>query len=200
MKTIAYLRVSTQDQETERQRHIITEKYNGTISEWIEIKVSSRRSLHDRRIEEIFERTTEGDTLVVSELSRLARSAKQLLTIVERLQKDGVTIVFVKDGMTITPDTNNPTTHLVMTILAATAEFERAMISQRVKDGFAAKRARGERIGRPPGPGSSTLDKHRDKIVEFIDLGVPMTKIAKRISTTRANLYRYVNLHSLRDK
>jgi len=76
-------------------------------------------------------------------------------------------------------------------VLALATEIERDLISQRTKAALATKRAQGVRLGRPPGPGTSKLDKHREEIIELLTLGVMKHRVAARFETTPTNLLRH---------
>jgi DNA invertase Pin-like site-specific DNA recombinase len=138
---IGYARVSTQDQCLDRQidaiknagaEKLYTEKMTGTKS--------SRPELN--RVREI---VREGDTLVTESLSRLGRSTKDLLALLDDFQSKGVKVVSLKESI----DTSTPTGKLLITVLAAISQFERDVIVQRTNEGLLAARARGRQGGRP---------------------------------------------------
>jgi len=94
-KTIAYLRISTDQQDLESQRLEIenyAESKNLPIDEWIQVEISSRKNMRDRRISELIKMVRRGDRLIVSELSRLARSMRETHNIVHDLSKRKVEI------------------------------------------------------------------------------------------------------------
>lgn len=96
---IGYLRTSTDKQEINNQRLEILEyarKEDLKVSDFIEAQVSSRKSLGERKVDELFEKLSTGDVLIVTELSRIGRSTIEVLSIVKELVQNGVDIVFIK--------------------------------------------------------------------------------------------------------
>ncbi len=139
---IGYARVSTQDQNLDRQldnlkeqavERIYTEKMTGT---------KTHRPEFDRMMDVL----RPGDTLVVDSFSRLSRSTKDLLDITEQLQQKKVELVSLKEKL----DTTTATGKMMMTMLSALSQFERDLISERTRDGLKAARARGHKGGRKP--------------------------------------------------
>lgn len=138
---IGYARVSTQDQNLDRQldnlrsagcERIFNEKMTGTKSDRPELKTMllTLRS---------------GDVLVIDSFSRLSRSTKDLLDLVEKLTAMGVHLVSLKENL----DTTTATGKLMLTMLSALSQFERDLIAERTIDGLKAARARGRCGGRP---------------------------------------------------
>lgn len=138
---IGYARVSTADQNLDRQKdaleqygieRLYCEKMSGTKK--------SRPEL-DRMLSEL----NEGDAVVIESLSRLGRSTKHLLELVEELNKRNVRLISLKE----TIDTTSSTGRLLFTILSSLAQFERDVLVERTQEGLAAARARGRCGGRP---------------------------------------------------
>ena len=150
-KTIAYLRVSTDQQELETQKLEI-EKYaeskNLPIDEWIQIEISSRKNMRDRRISELIKMVRRGDRLIVSELSRLARSMRETHNIVHDLSKRKVELHVIKQNL-ITKGVNDMATKILINAFGMAAEIERDLISQRTKNGLARAKAEGKKLGNP---------------------------------------------------
>ena len=139
-----YARVSTQSQSLDRQLdalrtygvsddRLFVEKISGTTKERPEL-IKLQQFLRD------------GDLLVIESLSRLGRSTKDLLTIIDHFEKQGVKVVSIKEQL----DTRTPTGMLLTTVLMAMCQFERDIIVQRTQEGLSAARARGRKGGRPP--------------------------------------------------
>ena len=98
-KVIGYIRVSTDTQDLEKQRHLLLEdaqRHQLLIGEFINVEVSSRRDTKERRIDELLAKLDDGDTLIVAELSRLGRNMLETLNIINRLGEQGVRIIFVR--------------------------------------------------------------------------------------------------------
>lgn len=138
---IGYARVSTENQNLERQidalheygvDELYTEKMTGTKA--------SRPELDKVRL-----RMREGDSVVVESLSRLGRSTRDLLNLLDEFDKKGVQLISLKESI----DTATPTGKLLVTVLSAISQFERDLIVQRTEEGLKAARARGRKGGRP---------------------------------------------------
>lgn len=151
-RKIGYLRISTQEQRPDRQidglKTVCDELHIERIS-----AVSVRRPVYER----VLRRLRPGDTFVVWHLDRAFRSTVDAVREVERLKKRGIALRIV----TLDIDTTTPAGMLVYTVMAAFAEFERSMISQRTKEGLAAARRRGKKLGRPPKLTQSQLNQAR---------------------------------------
>jgi len=142
MKKIAYARVSTEQQSLDRQidalerygyDEIFTEKMTGTKADRPEldkVKLVARA----------------GDVVVIESLSRLGRSSKDLLNLLDEFEYKGIQVVSLKESI----DTSTPTGKLITTVLSAISQFERDLTVQRVSEGLTAARARGRVGGRPP--------------------------------------------------
>lgn len=180
-KTVAYLRVSTLDQDLKNQKFEILEYADRNqlqITEWMEIKMSSMKSRKERLIDVLLEKLDSEDCLIVAELSRLGRSVGQIITIMDELIQKKVKVIFIKQNMTINgkSDIHSKT---MITLFGLFAEIERDLISARTKAGLARARAEGKLIGRPKGLGKSTLDGKEDEIRELLRKGVSIASIAK---------------------
>lgn len=139
---VGYIRVSTEEQNTERQE-ILMERLG---VEKIFIEKVSGKNANRPRLMEMLNFVREGDTVVVSEISRFARNTKDLLTLVETLTEKGVEFESQKEKI----DTTTPAGKFMLTIFGAVAQLEREYILARQKEGIDAKKARGEYRGRQP--------------------------------------------------
>lgn len=138
---IAYVRVSTAEQHEDRQREAL-EKYN--IEKWFEEKVSGKNIQDRPQLQACLDFMREGDTVYVMDFSRLARSTKDLLSIVELMQKKNVKLVSLKENL----DSSTPTGKLMLTMIAAINEFERQNILERQAEGIAIAKEKGVYKGR----------------------------------------------------
>ena len=137
---IAYVRVSTVEQNEARQTEAL-EKHG--IDKWFVEKVSAKNT--DRpKLQEMMEFVREDDTVYIHDFSRLARSTKDLLDLTEQLQAKKVHLVSNKENI----DTNTATGKLMLTMIAAIAEFERANLLERQKEGIAIAKRNGKYKGR----------------------------------------------------
>lgn len=137
---IAYIRVSTVEQNTESQKEAMKNK---KIDRYFEEKISAKDT-NRPELQEMLKFVREGDTVYVKDFSRLARSTKDLLEIVERLGDKGVHLVSLKESL----DTSTPTGKMMLTIIGAICEFERANILERQKDGIALAKNQGKYKGK----------------------------------------------------
>lgn len=137
---IAYIRVSTVEQNTKSQKEAMKNK---KIDRYFEEKISAKDT-NRPELQEMLKFVREGDTVYVKDFSRLARSTKDLLEIVERLGDKGVHLVSLKESL----DTSTPTGKMMLTIIGAICEFERANILERQKDGIALAKNQGKYKGK----------------------------------------------------
>ena len=139
---VAYVRVSTVEQNEARQTEAL-EKHN--IEKWFIEKVSGK-DMNRPELQNLLDFVREGDTVYVHDFSRLARSTKDLLEIVERLNKKGVHLVSNKENV----DSSTPTGKLMLTMIGAIAEFERQNLLDRQQEGIAIAKREGKYKGRKP--------------------------------------------------
>ena len=136
-----YARVSTEQQNLDRQLDML-QKY-GVDYIYNEKMTGTKRNRPE--LEKLLERLTGGDTVVVESLSRLGRSTKDLIWLMETFNTKGVNLVSLKESI----DTNTSTGKLLFTLMSAIAQFERDVIADRTREGIASARARGRKGGRP---------------------------------------------------
>lgn len=140
MKNIAYVRVSTVEQNEGRQVEGL-KKYN--IDKWFTEKASGK-SIDRPELNRMLEYAREGDTVYIHSFDRLARSTKDLLDIVEELQSKGIHLVSSKENI----DTSTATGKLMFTMIGAIAEFERTNLLERQREGIAIAKKEGKYMGR----------------------------------------------------
>ena len=200
MKTIAYLRVSKNSQDIGNQRLAILEfarQEKFEVSAFMELSVSSRRSPKERQIDLLMARLEPGDTLVVSELSRMGRSVGEVITTVDALLKQQVRFLAIKEGIRLAGK-QDLHSKVMVTLFGLFAEIERELISMRTKEGLAAARASGKRLGRPKGRlGQSRLNGKEDEIQRLLDLKVSKASIAKITGVDRSTLYHFMRSRHL---
>ena len=138
---IGYVRVSTVEQHEERQRVELIEKVS--VEKIFFDKLSGKNT--DRpQLQAMMEFAREGDTIYISEFSRLARSTKDLLDIVQKLKEKNVQVMSLKENF----DTSTPAGELAMTLFAAIATFERKIMLERQREGIALAKEKGRYKGR----------------------------------------------------
>ena len=166
----------------------------------MEVTVSSRKSAKERKIDILLEQLREGDTLIVSELSRMGRSVGEIITIVDTLIKKQVRFMAVKEGIRLNGSQSyeDIQTKVMITLFGLFSEIERKLISMRTREALAAAKAAGKKLGRPKGVlGKSRLDSRKEEIMQLLALGVPKTAIAKITGVDRATLYHFIKSREL---
>ncbi len=198
-RIIAYLRISTQEQDLNSQKlelHEYAHKNNFKIDEFIETEISSRKNPSERKINLLMEKLQKGDLLIVSELSRLGRSVGQVIQIIDGLIKNEVRFIAVKEGIKVNGKQDIQTKTMI-TLFGLFAEIERDLISERTKQGLNAARAKGKILGRPKGSGKSKLDPFKLEIEALLKNGSSKTFVAKRYKTTLPNFYKWLKKHDI---
>jgi len=198
-KTLAYLRVSTGEQDLNSQKlelHEYARRNHLSIDDFIEIEISSRKSPQARRIDELIGNLQSGDLLLVSELSRLGRSVGQIIQIIDSLIKNEVRFVAVKESIKINGKQDIQTKTMI-TMFALFAEIERDLISERTKQGLVAAKKKGRQLGRPKGSGKSKLDEFKPEIEALLKNGSSKTFVAKRYKTSLPNFYKWLKKHEI---
>lgn len=138
---IGYARVSTLEQNLDRQLETLKQK---GVEKIFKEKKSGKNAEEREKLKECLEFCREGDTLVVADFTRLARSTKNLLQIIESMQKKGVNVVSIKENL----DLNTATGRLMLTMLAGIAQFEREVMLERQAEGIAIAKRKGVYKGR----------------------------------------------------
>ena len=142
MSKIGYIRVSSEHQETARQQEIMNNyKVDRIFSEKISGATADRPQL-----KAMLDYVREGDTLYVESISRLGRSTRDLLNIIDTLTDKGVTLISHKENI----DTNSPTGKFMLTVFAALSQLEREQLKLRQREGIEIAKAQGKYTGRKP--------------------------------------------------
>lgn len=181
---IGYIRVSTDTQNLKNQveeieRYVLNNKM--ILDDKIEIEISSRKTLEQRKINELFSMLNENDNLLVCELSRLARSLKELEIIVEQFKIMKVNLILIKEGLSIKWDDNNPMTKMFFQMLGMFAEFERNLISLRTKEALASRKGTGT-LGHNKKFMKNDFDKYEKEIYKYLDNNINFTTITKLLN------------------
>jgi len=182
---IGYARVSTIDQNLDRQLDSLNE--NGAEKIFTE-KVTGKKS--DRpELLRMMEQLRDGDIVIISELTRLSRSTKDLFTIVEQIQSSGANIRSLKETWL---DTSSPHGKLMFTIFAGLSQFEADLTAQRTREGLAAARARGRLGGRP----KVAADKANMALKMYDSKEFSVDEICKNCNIGKTTLYRLLSSRS----
>jgi DNA invertase Pin-like site-specific DNA recombinase len=177
---VGYARVSTVDQNLDRQIDAL--KSAGAEKLFTE-KVTGRKS--DRpELTKLLDLIREGDVIVISELTRLSRSTKDLFAIVDMIQAKGADIRSLKETWL---DTTTPHGALMLTIFAGLSQFEADLTAQRTREGLAAARSRG-RVGGRPKTGSEDIAR----ALKMYDGGFSIEDVCKSCGISKSTLYNFI--------
>jgi DNA invertase Pin-like site-specific DNA recombinase len=177
---IGYVRVSSFDQNPERQLdqvqvdRIFTDKASGK---------DTRRPELDRLLTFV----RDGDTVVVHSMDRLARNLDDLRSLVQQLAQRGVRVEFVKESLTFTGE-DSPMANLMLSVMGAFAEFERALIRERQKEGIALAKQRGVYRGRKNSLTPEQVAEMKQRAVG----GEPKASLAREFGVSRETIYQYI--------
>ena len=178
-----YARVSTEQQNLARQLDMLTQY--GVDYIFNEKMTGTKRDRPE--LNKLLERMMEGDTVVIESLSRLGRSTKDLIELVELFRERGVHLVSLKEQI----DTSTPAGKLLFTLMSAVAQFERDVIAERTTEGLDAVRARGHIGGRP----RTNAQKVKQAVKLYHTKQYTVREIEELTGVKKATLYR--SLHSL---
>jgi DNA invertase Pin-like site-specific DNA recombinase len=200
-KTVAYIRVSTDKQDLNNQKLEILEharKKDIKVDDFIEVAISSRKTSKQRRIDELLEKLADLDTLIVTELSRLGRSTAEVIDLINQLMSRNTRVIVIKQSLDLRR--HDMGSKIMVTVFSLLAELERDLISLRTKEALAAKKGQGIKLGKPKGTiQKSQFDQDREKIVELLNLGLSVRKIARYFGySNHISLNTYVNRRGLR--
>lgn len=184
MSNIAYIRVSSTDQNTGRQ---LDSKCGHQFTKVFEDKTSGKNT-HRPALKECLEYLRQGDTLWVHSIDRLARSLRDLQNLIDTLLAKGVTVNFYKEGLTFqNQGTQDPFAKLLFQVLGSFAEFERNIIRERQREGIERAKEAGKYNH---GKGGRKQTINRDRIKELRVKGVPFRKIAEMIGCSLSSVQR----------
>lgn len=197
MTTTAYLRVSTIDQDIDKNKADIlkfaNDKHLGHV-EFVEEKISGTVDFKERKISQILNDLDKDDNIIVSELSRLGRSTLQILQILDIARNKNINIYALKGNWQLDDSMQSK---IVSTMFAMLSEIERDLISERTKEALRAKKAMGIKLGRPKGPGKSKLDLYKEEIEAFLKTGYSKANIARKYNVSRQNLYNWIQKNKI---
>lgn len=179
-KIIGYIRVSTYDQNPERQ-------LEGIALDKVFTDKTSGKDLKRPAFEALTSYIREGDTLVLHSMDRLARNLDHLRQIVRDLTAQGVKVQFVKENLTFTGE-DSPMATLLLSVMGAMAEFERSLIRERQREGVALAKAKGLYKGRRKSLNAAQIDELQKKLWE----GQKKASIAQSLNISRKTLYEYL--------
>lgn len=196
-----YIRVSSDKQTVENQRFEIEQfaiRERIDIGGWIEETISGTKNYDKRKLGKLLRKVQEGDLIICSELSRLGRSLFMIMDILNICLNKNCRVWTIKDGYRLGDDIQSK---VLAFAFGLSAEIERNLISQRTREALARKKAEGVILGRPKGstrPESFKLYGKDDQIIRCLNLGIPQTKIAKKLGVHRITLATFIKSNELR--
>lgn len=191
---IGYLRVSTEKQNPENQRDEIrrfAEEKVFQIDSWVVETVSGKTARKKRKLGRLLRKMTKGDTLIVTEISRLSRSLTEIMSIMGECLDKQINIYTTKERYTFDNSINSK---VLCFAFGLVAEIERNLISMRTKEALALKKAEGVRLGRRPGSNvkMQLISENEERINKMIAAGLPVTKICRKIGVSRNTYYKFI--------
>ncbi len=187
-KRIGYIRVSSADQNDARQ-------LEGLVMDKTFADKASGKDTNRPKLQAMLDFVREGDHIFVHSMDRLSRSLRDLQEVVERLTGKGITVTFVKETLTFEPPATGADAHktaystLMLQLLGAVSQFERALIKERQREGIAIAKTKKLYKGRKP-----VLDKAAiAKLQQMATDGVSKVEIAEKLGISRASVYVYLN-------
>lgn len=200
MVIYAYLRVSTNQQDVENQRHGILEYANqkslGQLK-FVSDSVSGQKRWRERELGKLLTKNAgSGDMIIFAEISRMARSTLQVLEILECCMQRGLSVHIAKQRMVL--DDSMPS-RITATVLGLAAEIERELISLRTTEALAKRKAAGKILGRPKGRQSASLklDAKEQEIRMYLAKGISKRSIAKLVDCAPSTLYNWLKRNQL---
>ena len=182
---IGYVRVSTLDQNEKRQ-------LDGLVLDRVFTDKASGRDTARPQLVELLGFARDGDTVVVHSMDRLARNLDDLRALVQRLTRKGVRVEFVKEHLLFTGE-DSPMANLMLSVMGAFAEFERALIRERQREGIALAKQRGAYKGRK----KTLMPERAAELVQRAANGVPKSVLAAEYGISRETVYQYLRQATL---
>ena len=188
----AYIRVSTDHQNVENQKHEIlsySRKYNIQIDKWIDETISSRKPLQERKLGKLLKKLKKGDILIATELSRLGRNLLEVMGILQNCLEKDCQSWTLKENYRLGADIQSKVLAFAFSLAS---EIERQLISERTKNSLQRLKDEGKHLGRPHGFSYKKLEKKHKKIEELLNKGVSKAEIARLMDCSWITLHRYI--------
>ena len=195
MAVVAYLRVSTEKQFLENQQEEIirfAEKNGLNIDLWYMETVSGKVSTKERKLSGLLEKMKPGDSLIVTEISRLSRTLLEIMTILNSCIKKKVVLYSTKEGYVFQNDINSKVLGFAFGLMA---EIERNLISMRTKEALARRKQEGKHLGRRKGdmPKMKLLRENKRQLLKAHRKGASCASLAREMGESRTRLFRFLN-------
>lgn len=188
----AYIRVSTDHQHVENQKHEIltySQKHDIQIDKWIDETISSRKPLQERKLGKLLKKLKKGDILIATELSRLGRNLLEVMGILQKCLEKDCQIWTLKENYRLGADIQSKVLAFAFSLAS---EIERQLISERTKNSLQRLKDEGKHLGRPHGFSYKKLQKKHAKIKELLDKNVTKAEVARLMDCSWITLHRYI--------
>ena len=191
---VAYLRVSTEKQFLANQREELlrfAEKNGLQIDKWYTETVSGSVRSKDRKLSGVLNRMQRGDSLIVTEISRLSRTMLEIMTILNSCIKKEIVLYSTKEGYVFQNDMNSKVLGFAFGLMA---EIERNLISMRTKEALARRRQEGVKLGRKKGtcPSMRVLRENKRRLIKDAQRGVSCSELARQMGVSRTTMHRFL--------
>jgi DNA invertase Pin-like site-specific DNA recombinase len=177
---LGYIRVSTIDQNTDRQ-------LDGIAIDRVFVDKASGKDTHRPELENLKQFSRDGDIVIVHSMDRLARNLDDLRQTVRLFNVKGVQIQFIKENLTYSGD-DSPLANLLLSVMGAFAEFERSLIKERQREGIVLAKQRGAYAGRKKCLTETQINELRQRIAT----GEKRAKVARDFKISRQTVYAYL--------
>ena len=191
---VAYLRVSTEKQFLANQREELlrfAEKNGLQIDKWYTETVSGSVRSKDRKLSGVLNRMQRGDSLIVTEISRLSRTMLEIMTILNSCIKKEIVLYSTKEGYVFQNDMNSKVLGFAFGLMA---EIERNLISMRTKEALARRRQEGVKLGRKKRtcPAMRVLRENKRRLIKDAQRGVSCSELARQMGVSRTTMHRFL--------
>jgi len=191
---VAYLRVSTEKQFLANQREELlrfAEKNGLQIDKWYTETVSGSVRSKDRKLSGVLNRMQRGDSLIVTEISRLSRTMLEIMTILNSCIKKEIVLYSTKEGYVFQNDMNSKVLGFAFGLMA---EIERNLISMRTKEALARRRQEGVKLGRKKGtcPAMRVLRENKRRLIKDAQRGVSCSELGRQMGVSRTTMHRFL--------
>lgn len=192
---VGYIRVSTEKQHPENQRDEINRYAAGnewTVDKWVVEVVSGKTRVKGRKLGGLLRRMKKGDTLIVTEISRLSRSLTDIMTLMGQCMKKGINIYTIKEKYCFDDSINSK---VLCFAFGLVAEIERNLISMRTKEALALRKAEGKQLGRKEGfcPKMEVLMNNEDEIRKMLSAGLSNKDIYTSYNVSKSTFTKFKN-------